>query len=236
MRDLIFVVLGVFDAFAMLLLILKLYMLPVREYIGKILSFTVFIAVVSYVMRIILKEPSYDLPLQYLLFILFFRVGLKVKFHLASFIAGTGICAYTLLQVVVYYFYTWTHLIDAEVLTATGGFYVYLLQITSILLVYAICWLFERYSLGFSFIIVPPHDFLVKEDYFTNRNLLIVIGSIASLSTISITILLLYKSNTIALLAVEAVTLGLSFYFSRWSDRDDIRRAIEAYRRKDKEA
>jgi len=219
----------------MLVLILKLYMLPVREYLGKILIFAAFIAVFSYVMRIVLKEPNYDLPLQYLLFILFLRVGLKIKTHLASFIAGAGICAYAVLQMGIYYFYDWTHLMNAYMLKENNGS-IYLLQISTIVIALVISWALMKFNTGFSFIILPPHDFLTKENYFTIRNLLVLLGSLASLITNSVTVLFLYDANPLWLLLTSAITLGLSFYFSGWSDRDDIRRAVEAYRNKDKKA
>ncbi|MFD1775919.1 hypothetical protein ACFSF2_18785 [Paenibacillus rhizophilus] len=235
MHDLIFIFLGIFDATAMLTVILKLYMLPVREYFVRVLLFASFIAVFSYLMRIIIGVPEWDLPLQYLLIILFLRLGLKIKLHLASFIAGAGICAYALIQMGVYYFYAWTNQMNVDILKENSGSLLYLFQISSILVAYVLSWALTRFQLGFSFIIVPPHDFLVKENYLTNRNLLLVFGSLASLATVCITILFLYRANPLGLFIAAAVAFGLSFYFSGWSDRDDIRRAVEAYRKKDKE-
>ncbi|BCG57680.1 hypothetical protein [Paenibacillus sp. URB8-2] len=234
MHDLIFIILGIFDAFAMLTIILKLYMLPVREYFVRILLFASFIALFSYLMRIAIGVPEWDLPLQYLLIILFLRLGLKIKVHLASFIAGAGICGYALIQVALYYFYAWTNLMNVGVLKENSGFYISLLQVSTIVAAFVLSWALTRFNLGFSFIIVPPHDFLVKENYFTNRNLILVIGSLASLATVSVTILFLYNANPLGLLLIAAVAFGLSFYFSGWSDRDDIRRALEAYRNKGK--
>lgn len=238
LHDLIFILLGTFEAIGVLILILKLYMLPVREYLVKIILFSLFAAVFSYVMRIVLKAPEWDLPLQYLLYILFLRWGLKIKLHLASFIAGSGICAYVVIQLSLYYFYAWTNLVNVSILKESNGTHLYLLQISSIIASLGLSRALTRFNLGFSFIIVPPHDFLVKENYFTNRNLLLVIGSLASftLTTVSISLLLLYSANPFNLLIAAAVTFGLSFYFSGWSDRDDIRKAIEAYRNKDKKA
>lgn len=236
LHDLIFILLGIFDATAMLMVILKLYMLPVREYFIRILLFASFIAVFSYIIRIVIGVPEWDLSLQYLLMIIFLRLGLKIKVHLSSFIAGAGICAYALIQMGVYYFYAGVNLMHVGVLKENSGSLLYLFQISSMLIAYLLAWVLTRFQLGFSFIIVPPHDFLVRENYLTNRNLLLVIGSLASLATASVMILFLYDANPLALLIIAAVAFGLSFYFSGWSDRDDIRKAIEAYRNKDKRA
>ncbi|AHV95959.1 hypothetical protein PSAB_05115 [Paenibacillus sabinae T27] len=232
----IFILLGLCEASATLTIILKLYMLPVREYFGRIFLFALFIAIFSYMMRIVLKAPELDIPFQYLLFIFFLRLGLKIKVHLASFIAGAGICAYALIQIGFYYFYSWTSLMNVSVLKENSGFHISLLQVSTIFAAFGLSWVLNRFNLGFSFIILPPHDFLIKENYFTNRNLLLVIGSLASLATASVTILFLYSANPFGLLLAAAIAFGLSFYFSGWSDRDDIRKAIEAYRNKDKRA
>lgn len=234
MLEFIYIVLGIFDAAAALFFILKLYMLPVREYLARIILFCIGIAVFSYFMRVVLDIPTFDLPVQYLLFILFLRIGLKIKVHLASFITGAGICAYTEIQMGLYYLYRWAGLINVEVLKEDVGVHLYIFQISFICLTYIAALLLTKFNLGFSFIIKPPHDFLVREDYWSDRNLVLALGSLTSLLTISITLLFLYSANPLGLLLVAAVTFALSFYFSGRSDRDDIRKFIEAYRHKNK--
>ncbi len=229
---LIYIILGIFDAAAMMLLILKLFMLPVFDYRYKIVAFSTFIALFSYVTRVVLEVPALDLPLQYIFFIVFLRIGLKIKIHLASFISGSGICAYAALQMCLYYLLEWIDLVHVGILKENVGLLLFFFQITSILVAYLIAFLLFRCSLGFSFIIKPPHDFFSREDYFSKRNIVLLIANIISIITILVTTIFLYSGKPLGLLIVAAVSFIVSIYFSGWSDKDDIRKAIEAYRNK----
>ncbi|MDH6373497.1 membrane protein implicated in regulation of membrane protease activity [Paenibacillus sp. PastF-3] len=229
-----YILLGIFDATAAVLLILKLYMLPVKEYRFKIISFAIFIALFSYLMRMLLNVPKIDLPSQYILFVLFLRFGMQVKTHIASFIAGAGICAYAIIQMTIFYVYDWMDLIHVGILSENNGLYLYFFQTSCIAITLLLSILLSKFNFGFSFIIKPPHDFFSKENYLTRRNVMLLLGSIVSLLTVSVTVLLLYSSNPLGLLIIAAISFIISFYFSGRSDKDDIRKAIEAYSDKNK--
>ncbi|MFJ2042273.1 hypothetical protein ACIOBL_01650 [Paenibacillus taichungensis] len=234
MNTVIYITLGIFDALAMLLVILKLYMLPVREYAGKIVAFVVFIASLSYMMRITLDIPKLDLPLQYIFFILFLRFGMELKIHLTSFIAGAGISAYAALQMGIFYIYKWLDIMHVGIVQQNEGLLVYLLQISSILVAYVICFIFHLFDYGFSFIVKPPHDFLTREDYLSRKNVPIIIGAVISAITICLTLVFLYNSDPLWLLLMALLTFSISYYFSYRRERGDVRAAIEAYRNKNK--
>ncbi len=68
----LYILLGVFDALAVVTLVLKLYMLPVWEYRRKILFYTIGIALFSFLMRVVIGVPKLDLPFQYLFMVIFF--------------------------------------------------------------------------------------------------------------------------------------------------------------------
>ncbi|OKP96832.1 hypothetical protein [Paenibacillus sp. P46E] len=233
-HSIIYIVLGIFDAFAMLLMILKLFMLPVYEYRNKILIFVFIVAIFSYFMRVVFEMAAFDLPIQYVLFVIFLRVFVKIKLHIASFIAGAGISAYATLQVCLYYIFDWTNVVDVGILRENSGMYLYMLQITAIVVAYLLTYLLFRQSKGFTFILVPPHDFFASENYLSRRNVVLIFSSIISLITISITILLLYSGKPLNILLASIVSLAISAYFSNWSDKDDIRKAITAYRNRNK--
>lgn len=228
-HSLIYIGLGIFDALAMLLIILKMFMLPVNEYRKKIAIFVIVIALISFLMRVVFDVATLDLPIQYLLFVIFLRVFMKIKLHLAAFIAGAGICAYAALQVCLYYIFDWLNFVDIGVLKEHSGLYLYILQITAIISAYILTYILFKLGRGFTFILVPPHDFFTRENYFSNRNLTMISLSIISVSIISITILLLYLGKPSYLLIGSMVSLIISAHFSNWSDKDDIRKAITAY-------
>lgn len=228
----IYITLGIFDALAMLLLILKLYMLPFREYGVKITFFVFFIATFSYMMRITLESPKLDLPLQYIFFVLFLRFGMELKIHLSSFIAGAGISAYAAIQMGIYHLFNFFDVMHVNVIQQNAGSLVYLLQSSSILVAYVICFFLTIFDYGFSFIIRPPHDFFTKENYLSSVNLPYLIGTIISAFTICMTLVLLYNSDPTWLLILAILTFGVSYLFSIRRERGDIRAAVEAYRNK----
>ncbi len=225
-----FFVLGMLDAMAELSLILKLYRLPMRQHWFKILLFVIGVSLFSMCMRLYFNLTLLDLPIQYLIFILFLRIGMKIKLHLSAFIAGTGIIAYILLQIGI--FAVGRMVVDAGpgLLMENSGTFVHAIQLISDLLVLAIALFMYKTYRGFSFIIWPPHDFFKKEDYFSYQNAPVVIGSILSLVTVSLTFILLYTSNVTGFIIMTLITFGVSYYCSRRKDYDDVRAAIEEYR------
>lgn len=227
---------GVADAMAVLVLPLALYMLPIKDYKYRIILFAVFISLVSFIMRIVLNIPRLDLPLQYALFSIFFRVGLKIKLHLSAFILGVAISAYATIQMAIFYVYNFFDIMQLNVLKENATLQVFLLQGTSILIIYLIAALLKLYVTGFSFIVAPPHDFIWREDYNTEENKKVLISILFSMVTISLGVILLYYLNPLAILLVSIVTFGLSFIFSRRSDAEDARKAIEAYRERIKKS
>ncbi|MBY0024581.1 hypothetical protein H7K28_15325 [Paenibacillus polymyxa] len=230
LTNLFYIIMGVFDALAILMFPLALYMLPIRENRYKIILFAVVISLVSFLMRIILNIPKLDLPLQFALFSIFFRVGLKIKLHLSAFILGVAISAYATIQMAIFYVYNFFDIMQLNVLKENATLQVFLLQGTSILVIYLIAALLKLYVTGFSFIVAPPHDFIWREDYNTEENKLVLISTMFSMVTISLGVILLYYLNPLAILLVSIFTFGLSYIFSRRSDEEDARKAIEAYR------
>ncbi|MFK4302326.1 MULTISPECIES: hypothetical protein [unclassified Paenibacillus] len=232
----LYILLGVFDALAVVTLVLKLYMLPVWEYRRKILFYTIGIALFSFLMRVVIGVPKLDLPFQYLFMVIFFRFGLGIKTHLAAFSAGSGLTAYINLQLFVYLFANFFGVAQPGVINYTSGFSVYFIQVSSIIIAYLISFVMGKYNLGFSFIIQPPHDFLRGENYFSSLNKMLIIGALISAVTISITLYMLYNSNTIGLLSISLFTFGLSYFFSDRGDYEDARSAIEAHRNRNKKS
>lgn len=230
----IYIILGFFDALAMLLLMLKLYMLPFRAYGVKIAYFVFFISTFSYMMRITLESPKLDLPLQYILFVLFLRFGMELKVHLSAFIAGAGISAYAAIQMAIYHLFHFFDVMHVSVIQQNEGSMVYLLQSASILITCVISFVLSIFDYGFSFIIRPPHDFLKKENYLSSTNLPYLIGTVISAFTICLTLILLYSSDPTWLLVLTILTFGVSYFFSTRRERGDIRAVVEAYRIKHK--
>ncbi len=234
MANLIFLILSVFDALAVLGLIFKLYRLPFWIYRYRILGFAIFIAAFSFTMRMVLGLEKFDLPCQYLFIVLFMRYALNIKTHLAAFTAGSGLTAYISLQMVMYYILGALGVPGDAMLFDNVGIPVYLVQIITILAAYAISFALYKTNWGFAFIIVPPHDFGFKENYFSSKNRILVVGSLISAISIITVIVFLYESFVIGIFAVSLITFGISYYFSERREYEDVREAIQKYRDKNK--
>ncbi|WP_311077815.1 hypothetical protein [Paenibacillus polymyxa] len=232
----LYILLGLFDALAAVILVLKLYMLPVREYRTKILFYAIGIALFSFLMREVIGLPKLDLPLQYLLMVIFFRFGLGIKTHLAAFSAGSGLTAYINLQLFVFLFANFFGAAEPGVINDTSGSSIYVIQLSSIIIACFISYIMGKYNLGFSFIIQPPHDFLRAENYLSSLNKLLILGALISAVTIFITLYMLYSSNTIGLLSISLLTFGLSYFFSERGDYEDARSAITVHRNGNKKS
>ncbi|TVX93070.1 hypothetical protein [Paenibacillus agilis] len=224
--------LSVLDALAVNLLILKLYRLPVRKYIFQILIFCGIIAIVSFTMRIAVGQPEWDLPIQFVLFLLFYRYTLKYRMHLSAFILGSGWSAYISLQMIIYHLTSWAGLSNNTVIFDTAGLSVYIIQISSItvaLLISLFLWVTGR---GFSFILVPPHDFFFKENYAEYGNRVAIISAAISTVTIFVTLALLFAQLYIGIMVLSLVTFVTAYYFSDRSEAENARKAIAQYRNK----
>lgn len=226
-----FFVLGMIDALAELTLILKLYRLPMRQHWFKILWFIIGVSLFSLCMRMYFHLTLLDLPIQYFIFVLFIRIGMKIKFHLSAFIAGSGIIAYVLIQLGIYSLVSMVTNDGPGLLVENSGEFVHVIQVSSDLFVFAIAAYMHKTYRGFSFIIWPPHDFFKKEDYLSYQNAPVVIGSIFSFVTLSLTFILLYTSNVTGFVIMTLFTFGVSYYCSRRKDYDDVRAAVEEYRK-----
>ncbi|MCY9511956.1 hypothetical protein M5W68_10480 [Paenibacillus larvae] len=234
MSSLVYLVIGIFDALAMLVLILKLYRIPILRYSFKIFVFASFISIFSYFMRVVFGVAQFDLPLQYVLFVLFLRYSIQIKIHYSAFIAGIGITAYTSLQLVIYYIYTHIGIIDISVLYQNSGMAVLMIQLTSILTAYLISYILKLFNLGFSIVIMPPHEFSIREDYLSEENRQLLISVIVSIFTISLTVFLLYRAKALTLIIVAVASFCISYYFSHRRERLDDRKYIQEYIKKDK--
>ncbi|WP_342414577.1 hypothetical protein NST83_13460 [Paenibacillus sp. FSL R10-2782] len=232
----LYILLGVFDALAVVTLVLKLYMLPVWEYRRKILFYAIGIALFSFLMRVVIGVPKLDLPFQYLFMVIFFRFGLGIKTHLGAFSAGSGLTAYINLQLFVYLFANFFGAAQPGAINYTSGFSIYFIQLSSIIIAYLISFVMGKYNFGFSFIIQPPHDFLRGENYFSSLNKMLILGSLISTITIFITLYMLYNSSTIGLLSISLFTFGLSYFFSERGDYEDARSVIQVHRNRNKKS
>lgn len=121
-----------------------------------------------------------------------------------------------------------------SIIFQSHGSFVYFIQITSDILVVGYAFFLKSTNRGFSFIIEPPHDFWIKENYMSSKNLMVLIAGGVSFVTLSLTFVLIYISNILSFITMAILAFAISFYFSHRRDYEDVRCAVEKYRGKNK--
>jgi hypothetical protein len=180
MHFFLFMVLGILDVFALFALMFKAFRLPYVEYAKEIGIIAVVITLISYVIRVFFAGPQLlDIMLHFVLYILFFRLLIKIRVW-RGFIVALVYFGYGLLSFVSYMLLYKTHIISGDL--SPNSLSSYLVQVTQIALAFIISFVLYRFNLGFSFIVRPPHDFFIKR--VLKRNEVIMINGILILSAV----------------------------------------------------
>ncbi|RUT28147.1 hypothetical protein EJP77_18215 [Paenibacillus zeisoli] len=225
----VYIGLGICDALAMFALMISLYRLPLWSYRFKVAGFVVFIALFSFVMRLVLEVPQLDLPIQYVFFLIFIKFVYRLKFSHSSFVAGAGVTAYAILQLTIYYVYHLVGMIYQSDLLKTEGA-VYLIQISSILAAYGIAIFLKYFRLGFSFIRIPQDGQPSPQKEQTS----LLIASILSTVTIFLISFFLYNVDSLGITIMAFSTFSISYFLSQRSDYEGVRSIVEASLQQDK--
>lgn len=225
-----YVILGFFDAFAVAVLMLKLYRFPLWEYKIEVGVFALWIAVCSLFIRVIVDVPSLDPLIQIILFVLFLRYVIKVRITYSALITLTGFLGYIIIQMVIYYLFDSLGISKYSDAIQTTGFGTHVIQITSIIAGFIVAAVLKLTNAGFSFIIRPPHDTSVKDKNLLEHKVLwITISCI--LAAISISFSLLLHMNSIYVIPLLVASFGILYYLSyrrelKLIDRNNIAKNI----------
>ncbi|MEK4113205.1 hypothetical protein MHH92_23345 [Paenibacillus sp. FSL M7-1414] len=211
-----YILIGAFDVFAVLALMLRLYRLPVRDRLWEKLVFSVVAAVASYFIRIVIGLPMIDTAVLMLLVILFMRYVLEIKLFYAALISSAGMSAYVAIQLALAMGYMAIGGNAQAVIVETHGYKVQLLQITAICIAYIVASMMTLFRWGFSFIPLPPHDFNIAVNYEKNKGLLIT--TIGGLIFVSFAMVLLLNYMIVLLVPAALLSFGISYYFSNRRD------------------
>lgn len=209
-------------------------MLPIRDNIKKIAIYALFITSFSFMMRMVFKLPEFDLGLQYVFLVLFLRYALEIKTHISAYVSGVGMLTYISFQLLLYFIYSISSIVPIDVINHNTGAAVWLIQVPSILIGFALTGVLALLHRGFTFIVAPPHDFLIKENYSESENRVMILGAVISFVTMALTVTLLYIANPLWLAITASIGLILSIYLSIRSDRQDAIKNVNNYRSKHK--
>lgn len=185
MDSILYILLGVLDVIAILVLIFKIFRWPFWEYLTEVIIIGVVLSIVSYLLREVLNIPEFDMTGQFILYVLFFRYLIKVRLFDSISISAIGYLFFVGVQFLVYSFLLTAGIVttdDAQNLTGLGT---YIIQITNQLICFLIAWLIYKFNLGFAYIIRPPHDIyrIIRKD--TTQKLFYVFNTLGILAVCS---------------------------------------------------
>ncbi|PZT54109.1 hypothetical protein [Paenibacillus silvae] len=211
-----YILIGAFDVFAVLALMLRLYRFPVMDrLLGKIV-FSFIAAGISYIIRIVIGAPIMDTAVLMLLVILFMRYVMEIKLFYAALISSAGMSAYVTIQLILTLGYIAIGGNAQAVILETQGYKVQLLQITSICIAYVTSACLTLFRRGFSFIPLPPHDFNIAVNYDQHKGLLVT--TIGALIFLTFAMVLLLNYMIVLLIPAALLSFGISYYFSNRRD------------------
>ncbi|WP_017814495.1 hypothetical protein [Paenibacillus shenyangensis] len=214
----LYIILSIFDAAAMIILMFKLYRLPIMMYAKRISVLALIITLSSYFFRVEISIAYLDLPIQYLIFVLFLRYVIRMKFHYSAFVAAAGMLGFFNIQLLIYYFFDASGALDSSIVKEISGMAVYAVQVSTEVAIFLLSFILWKFNLGFSFIIIPPHDFSDKEDFTSRQNIEMISSTLISVITIFAAIIFLNYGYMFPLILLAIISFGLSYYFSRKGD------------------
>lgn len=175
MNHLVFVVLGILDVIALFALMFRIFRLPFFAYIIEIGIIALFVTIISFLFRVYFKiDAVFDIISHAILYVVFTRYIIKVRWWRSFIIVLTGYFSYGLISFLLYTIYMKTGIVSQSSLEDSTTSASYIIQITQISTASIVAFVLYKMGLGFSFIIRPPHNFYIKE-VVTGKDLKLII-------------------------------------------------------------
>ncbi|MFN0222143.1 hypothetical protein [Paenibacillus sp. KR2-11] len=213
MSFILYLLFGFLELLSIFALMTKAFRFPFLEYIKETMLVAVIATALSYFIRVYFGFfQGLDTIAQLILYILFFRYFMKIKYWRALIVSLTYI-GYVVLVLVVYGLYVSTGLIEEEVLNAPNSLSAYFIQFTSSSVAFLIAFLIYRLNLGFSFISVPPHDFLIKNK-IKKHDIILLTAILMTAIVIFIGLFLLLNDKAIASIPILLVLYIILIYIA----------------------
>jgi len=223
MNDFLFIVLGFFDVMAILCLIFKLFRFPFWDYVRDFALIGITLSIVSYVMRMILDIPQFDMGIQFVLYVLFFRYLIKFKLFDALLLVSMGYLSFDLLQLVIFKTLLAANIVSLNDAFALTGLGTYVIQLSSQFISFFIGWFMYRFHFGFSFVMQPPQEVSMKVK-IAGANAIIFIAVLLTSAIVSSALYWLFNyHNEIHFVALAMLlVLSLLMYMARRKELSDL--------------
>lgn len=205
MNVLIFLIISMWEWFALIMLAFALYRFEIRYYVGQLVFSSFLLALFSYMVFNVFDLKIFATLIQPIVVFLFFWLLFKIPIFYAGLVVVNGYLAYCLVTSVIFYFIKHFGFVSIPS-TPTS----YATQSIAGLIVLFLARVVVKYRLGFSFV---QHGHEIKNMSGINLKLLIltIVGYIA-LSSFNI---LYYGANkTLFILISMIVVFGLLQYWT----------------------
>ncbi|BFH12687.1 hypothetical protein J6TS7_29830 [Paenibacillus dendritiformis] len=146
---------------------------------------------------------------------------MRIKLFYGAIITGAGLGGYLILQVGIYGILLGIGFLNEHIVLQNTGIEVNFVQALSITLAFTIGYVLKKFNLGFSFIIRPPHDFSVKEDYTTSRNKALLFWSVTTLLVLSISLPALLNMKIVYVAPLLLISFTALYFQSLRRDIED---------------
>ncbi|NHN32872.1 hypothetical protein [Paenibacillus agricola] len=183
MQSIIYILLGTTDILVILLLIFKIFRWPFLTYIKELFFIAFICSIESYIARMVMNIPQWDLILQVIILIFSLRYLLRVNYYHALTLTVIGTLAYSEIAYTVFNILNYIGITTNNEASESIGFGVFATQILSECMGIAVSWILYKFNLGFSFVAVPPHDPKRTLSNYEQSKLIINFGCVLIVST-----------------------------------------------------
>ncbi|WP_249865900.1 hypothetical protein [Paenibacillus konkukensis] len=207
---------------AILALMFKTFRWPFWEFGAKLSLIAVTLSVASYLIRMVWDIPSYDLAVQFILYVVLLRYLIKVSLFHAVDVTAVGCLAFNVIQFIVYFSLLAAGIVSAEEAQQPAGTGIFIIQVSCELCSFGIAYLLYRFHYGFSFLMKPPLDLYMSRKSSGGQLAKTVINTIGILAiSSSVYWLLNYQEYLLILLMVILGALAILVYLYYKKDLQD---------------
>jgi hypothetical protein len=180
-----YLLLDILDTSAIIFLMLSVFNYPLREYLKEYAISAITVAISSLIIRVYCDLPLIDTLAHFFIIVLCMRFLMRIRLYRAAHIAIVGVAGYFLIQLLVVGLLQLLQLIALHDMTLNSGFGVYLVQIVSDTLTLLISYLINRFGLGATKYIRPPHNFYIN-DAMSRNKLTNIIATCCALALVNV--------------------------------------------------
>ncbi|WP_282939498.1 hypothetical protein [Paenibacillus sp. RC67] len=222
LQTFLYFLLGFLDVIAILALIFKTFRWPFWEYWPQLTIIGSVLSIASYLNRMVLDIPSYDLAIQFSLCILLLRFLVKVRFVHAIDVSAIGYLAFNGILILVYFGLLHSGLVTTDDAQQPANWGTFIIQLSCELASYTTAYLLYRFHYGFSFIMRPPHNLYLNRNVSGFKKIKTIVNTIGILTVfVSVYWVLNYQESLSILLLIIIMSLAILVYLSYKRDLQD---------------